>query len=94
VIEEKQIQVIAELQASDILAFNFTNAARVVGLSYDSIHREIIRGHLRPLTTYKLIAKTELLRWLTNASIKKPSARKAAAVHRSIFETRKMQQLA
>ena len=75
---DSEVRIVDELKASDVLAFNFQDAARVIGLSYGSLRNEMIRGHIRPLDCqYKLVSRDELIRWITDRE-HKPTARKRA----------------
>ena len=61
---EREIQVVQELNSTDVLAYKYKDAARVLGLSYGSLRNEMIRDEIHPLTGWKLISRDELIRWV------------------------------
>jgi hypothetical protein len=78
IMNDGEIKIVTELQANDVLAYNYEDAGRVLGLSYGTIRNEMIRGHIRPLNCqYKLIARDELIRWVKERE-DKPTPRKRA----------------
>ena len=57
------LRIVDRIERSDKVAYNFTNAAAVLDISYKTLWREIARGYLHPMENLKLISRDELLRW-------------------------------
>ena len=57
------LAIVDRVHRSDKVAYNFTNAAAMLDISYKTLWREMVRGYLRPLEGLKLISRDELLRW-------------------------------
>ena len=59
----RALRIVDRVERSDKVAYNFTNAAAVLDISYKTLWREVARGYLHPMEGLKLISRDELLRW-------------------------------
>ena len=59
----RALRIVDRIERSDKVAYNYTNAAAVVDISYKTLWREVARGYLHPMEGLKLVSRDELLRW-------------------------------